>query len=206
MLSRGFTIEGLTITYFRRLAKAHDTLLQMGRWFGYRPGYSDLVRVYLARQRTVLEDEDCESVRRVRRNCQERECFPQAASRKYSGWVGDSPMITPREVRPLVMQSLPWLKPTAPNKMYNAKLVSQREPVFSPKGMAESPLRGECELGHNTGHRASGSGSRGSRPDHDRFTSNVRLDGNRSRTSGSECPSLFELARRLFRLCRSGQR
>ncbi len=45
-LSRGFTVEGLTVSYFRRRATAASTLMQMGRWFGYRPGYQDLVRLY----------------------------------------------------------------------------------------------------------------------------------------------------------------
>jgi hypothetical protein len=46
ILSRGFTIEGLSVSYFLRHAKTQDTLLQMGRWFGYRTGYLDLCRVY----------------------------------------------------------------------------------------------------------------------------------------------------------------
>ena len=46
-LSRGLTLEGLSASYFLRKAKAYDTLLQMGRWFGYRDGYSDLCRVWL---------------------------------------------------------------------------------------------------------------------------------------------------------------
>lgn len=46
-LSRGLTLEGLTASYFLRNARAYDTLLQMGRWFGYRDGYSDLCRVWL---------------------------------------------------------------------------------------------------------------------------------------------------------------
>lgn len=49
-LSRGLTLEGLTISYFRRNTKMYDTLLQMGRWFGYRPGYEDLCRVWLPQQ------------------------------------------------------------------------------------------------------------------------------------------------------------
>lgn len=47
-LSRGLTIEGLTISYMYRNTKMYDTLMQMGRWFGYRPGYEDLCRVYLS--------------------------------------------------------------------------------------------------------------------------------------------------------------
>lgn len=46
-LSRGFTIEGLTVSYFLRNSKMYDTLLQMGRWFGYRVGYEDLCRIYM---------------------------------------------------------------------------------------------------------------------------------------------------------------
>ncbi|MDZ8275711.1 Z1 domain-containing protein [Microbacterium aquimaris] len=46
-LSRGLTLEGLTSSYFVRSASAYDTLLQMGRWFGYRGGYEDLCRVWM---------------------------------------------------------------------------------------------------------------------------------------------------------------
>jgi hypothetical protein len=48
-LSRGLTIEGLTISYMYRNTKMYDTLMQMGRWFGYRPGFEDLCRVHLSR-------------------------------------------------------------------------------------------------------------------------------------------------------------
>lgn len=46
-LSRGLTLEGLSISYFSRNSKAYDTLMQMCRWFGYRPTYRDLCKVYL---------------------------------------------------------------------------------------------------------------------------------------------------------------
>jgi hypothetical protein len=45
-LSRGFTLEGLSISYFLRNTVFYDTLMQMGRWFGYRPGYEDLCKIY----------------------------------------------------------------------------------------------------------------------------------------------------------------
>lgn len=47
-LSRGLTIEGLTVSYMYRNTKMYDTLLQMGRWFGYRPNFEDLCRVHLS--------------------------------------------------------------------------------------------------------------------------------------------------------------
>ncbi|MGV0387973.1 Z1 domain-containing protein [Corynebacterium sanguinis] len=46
-LSRGLTLEGLVSSYFVRKASAYDTLLQMGRWFGFRRGYEDLPRIWM---------------------------------------------------------------------------------------------------------------------------------------------------------------
>lgn len=45
-LSRGITLEGLSISYYIRTTRMYDSLMQMGRWFGYRPGYVDLCRLY----------------------------------------------------------------------------------------------------------------------------------------------------------------
>jgi hypothetical protein len=45
-LARGLTLEGLSTSYFLRASRMYDTLMQMGRWFGYRPGYLDLCRLY----------------------------------------------------------------------------------------------------------------------------------------------------------------
>jgi len=45
-LARGLTLEGLAVSYFLRASRMYDTLMQMGRWFGYRPGYIDLCRLY----------------------------------------------------------------------------------------------------------------------------------------------------------------
>jgi hypothetical protein len=47
VLSRGLTLDGLMTSYFYRRAGASDTLLQMGRWFGYRDGYEDLCRLWI---------------------------------------------------------------------------------------------------------------------------------------------------------------
>ena len=45
-LSRGLTLDGLTVSYFYRRSMMYDTLMQMARWFGYRDGYRDLLRLY----------------------------------------------------------------------------------------------------------------------------------------------------------------
>lgn len=49
-LSRGLTLEGLSVSYYLRASKMYDTLMQMGRWFGYRPGYVDLCRLFTSRE------------------------------------------------------------------------------------------------------------------------------------------------------------
>jgi len=46
-LSRGLTLEGLCVSYFYRNTMMYDTLLQMGRWFGYRPNYDDLIKIWM---------------------------------------------------------------------------------------------------------------------------------------------------------------
>ena len=50
VLARGLTIEGLISSFFLRTSSQYDSLMQMGRWFGYRPGYEDLPRVWMTEQ------------------------------------------------------------------------------------------------------------------------------------------------------------
>jgi hypothetical protein len=49
-LARGLTLYGLCTSYFLRTARMYDTLMQMGRWFGYRDGYLDVCRLYTAQE------------------------------------------------------------------------------------------------------------------------------------------------------------
>lgn len=49
-LSRGLTLEGLTVSYYLRASRMYDTLMQMGRWFGFRPGYIDMCRLYTSEE------------------------------------------------------------------------------------------------------------------------------------------------------------
>ncbi|MEQ1786541.1 MAG: Z1 domain-containing protein, partial [Acidimicrobiales bacterium] len=137
-LSRGFTVEGLTVTYFRRATNMGDSLTQMGRWFGFRRGYRDLVRLYIARHarfgnRTVDLYEAFESI-----------ALDEAAFRhqlhQYADWEEDGhPAVTPAQIPPLVTQHLPGLRPTANNKMFNAVLDEQSEQPFTPAGYANDP-------------------------------------------------------------------
>lgn len=123
-LSRGFTVEGLTVSYYRRKTKQADTLMQMGRWFGFRRGYEDLVRLYIGRaepdgKSTVDLYEAFDAIVR------DEEAFRDEL-RRYAELDDGRPQITPKDIPPLVSQHLPWLKPAAKNKMFNAELVVRR--------------------------------------------------------------------------------
>ena len=52
-LARGYTLEGLSVSYFLRNTVFYDTLMQMGRWFGYRSGYEDLCKIYMPYNKIV---------------------------------------------------------------------------------------------------------------------------------------------------------
>ncbi|MET8651007.1 Z1 domain-containing protein [Nocardia aurea] len=121
-LSRGFTVEGLTISYFRRRASNMSALMQMGRWFGFRPEYRDLVRLYIGRSEVGAAKQDIDLYHAFEAICRDEEDFRQELT-QFAALVDGEPQITPAQVPPLVSQHLPLLKPTSPNKMYNARLV-----------------------------------------------------------------------------------
>ncbi|MEU0538336.1 Z1 domain-containing protein [Nocardia sp. NPDC005978] len=113
-LSRGFTVEGLTVSYFTRKTKQGDTLMQAGRWFGFRKGYQDLVRLYI--------DRDLYEAFQARL-CEE-EAFRNRIRELRDVDEGGRVTYSPREVLIKVEQHLPRLKPTSPPKMRNATTVS----------------------------------------------------------------------------------
>ena len=131
-LSRGFTVEGLTVTYFRRAVRMSDSLTQMGRWFGFRKNYRDLVRLFIDRGAKFG------ALRVDLYKAFEAIALDEAAFRDqlavYAEWDGDKPRVLPSQIPPLVSQHLPWLKPTARNKMFNAALEEQSDRVLSPSG------------------------------------------------------------------------
>lgn len=65
-LARGLTLEGLTVSYVLRNVGAADTLLQMGRWFGYRPGFEKLCRIHATSSLIADFSSVCESVEELR--------------------------------------------------------------------------------------------------------------------------------------------
>lgn len=107
-LSRGLTLEGLSISYYLAGSRMYDTLMQMGRWFGYRPGYLDLCRLYttdeLNRRYALITGAAEELYREF----------------DYMVALGSSP----REFGLRVQQHPDGLMVTAPNKMRSAQLLS----------------------------------------------------------------------------------
>jgi hypothetical protein len=113
-LSRGYTIEGLTVSYYRRVSGTADTLMQMGRWFGFREGYRDLVRVFLGVNEGRNKSDLVELFKNV---CQLEERFREEIKRYVRR--PNAPRITPRDIPPLV-QVTGQMRPTPRNKMFNA--------------------------------------------------------------------------------------
>lgn len=120
-LSRGFTVEGLTTTYYSRRTTMADTLMQMGRWFGFRRGYRDLVRLYIARNVPGPAGKPTDMYHAFETIVYDEEEFRKELARFATTNTLGEPMMTPRDVPPMVFQSQPWLKPTDPKKMYNAE-------------------------------------------------------------------------------------
>ncbi|WP_374417870.1 MULTISPECIES: Z1 domain-containing protein [Novosphingobium] len=103
-LARGLTLEGLCTSYFLRTAKMYDTLMQMGRWFGYRDGYLDLCRLYTTGEIVDWFGHIAEASEKMRSE------FDHMAA------VGD----TPRQYG-LKVQSHSVMTVTSPAKMRSAK-------------------------------------------------------------------------------------
>jgi len=119
-LSRGYTIEGLTISWFRRRSKYQDTIMQMGRWFGYRPGYRDLVRLYIGRHEPHGKNRHMDLYEAFEAICRDEEAF-RIELRRYMDMGG----IKPGQIPPLVQNTHPELMPVARNKMWNATIKSK---------------------------------------------------------------------------------
>lgn len=109
-LSRGFTVEGLTVTYYRRTTQQADTLMQMGRWFGFRPGYRDLVRLYIGRNEPLGKSGTVDLYEAFEAICRDEEDFRGQLAR-YAELIDGKPQLTPAQIPPLVSQHLPGSGP-----------------------------------------------------------------------------------------------
>ena len=104
-LSRGLTLEGLIVSYFLRNSMMYDTLMQMGRWFGYRMGYEDLCRVWMLEEAEGWYEHIADSIEELRDDLRRME----------------SVNATPREFGLRVRSHPDTLIVTARNKMGSGK-------------------------------------------------------------------------------------
>ncbi|MFF7437143.1 Z1 domain-containing protein [Streptomyces sp. NPDC008122] len=146
-LSRGFTVEGLTVTYYRRKTQQADTLMQMGRWFGFRDQYRDLVRLYIGREEPYGKGKTLDLYEAFEAICQDEEVF-RAQLAQYATMIDGEPQLTPERMLPLVSQHLALIRPSARNKMFNSELVEIRSPG-KPIEPAAYPL-GPTQTARNT--------------------------------------------------------
>lgn len=106
-LSRGVTVEGLLVSYYVRESPYYDTLLQMGRWFGYRGSYVDLTRLYSTRTIVTWFRDLATAEEELRRHVA----------------VYERRRLKPTQVAPKVRKH-PVMQVTARNKMRDAQEVS----------------------------------------------------------------------------------
>jgi Z1 domain. len=128
-LSRGLTLEGLCVSYFYRRSQMYDTLLQMGRWFGYRPNYEDMFKIWIAEEAI-----DWYGYITAAANELKIEIAKMKAANQ-----------TPRDFGLKVRQDPNSLIATARNKMRSATLVSR--PITVSGRLLETPrLKAEKEI------------------------------------------------------------
>ncbi len=108
ILARGLTLEGLCVSYFLRTSNQYDTLLQMGRWFGYRQGYEDLPRLWMPEALRVR----FQSLAAV-----------EAEIREDIGSYSRKPLVTPMDFA-VRIRRIPGMAIVARSKMRHARRVS----------------------------------------------------------------------------------
>lgn len=128
-LSRGLTIEGLTVSYFYRSTQMYDTLLQMGRWFGYRPQYEDLCRIYMTEEAYSWYEHITSAAEDVRRQIAEMNQLKK----------------TPKDFGLYVRASDVGLMITARNKMQSASSVVLKR-SFSGKLQEQTTFSKQSEI------------------------------------------------------------
>lgn len=113
MLSRGFTVEGLTTVYFRRVAAAMDTQLQLARWNGYRSYFEDLMRIYFGVAEPGNKLRPLRNLYEEFEGSSHRDALFRERLRRY-GEEGISPRVELPQFPAEGAAS--WLPPTAPGK------------------------------------------------------------------------------------------
>lgn len=92
-LSRGFTLEGLTINYFLRATNNADTLMQMGRWFGYRIGYLDCCKLFTIQDNIEKFNQASLIMEDLEEKFQQLSKMPDKTPKDFTIWIQNNPDI-----------------------------------------------------------------------------------------------------------------
>ncbi|MEO9470090.1 MULTISPECIES: Z1 domain-containing protein [Sphingomonadales] len=128
-LSRGLTIEGLCVSYMYRNTRMYDTLMQMGRWFGYRPGYEDVCKVHLSPDSIDWYAHIAEASEELRQ---------QIKRMRRDG-------LSPKQFGLYVKAHPDSLLITAANKMRSGEMITMKQ-NFSLKQLESYRLPSDCEV------------------------------------------------------------
>lgn len=90
-LSRGFTLEGLTINYFLRATDNADTLMQMGRWFGYRIGYLDCCKLFTVKENIDKFNEASLIMEDLEQKFEQLAKLPDKTPKDFTIWIRNNP-------------------------------------------------------------------------------------------------------------------
>jgi hypothetical protein len=90
-LSRGFTLEGLTINYFLRATDNADTLMQMGRWFGYRVGYLDCCKLFTVKENIDKFNEASLIMEDLEQKFEQLAKLPDKTPKDFTIWIKNNP-------------------------------------------------------------------------------------------------------------------
>jgi len=130
-LSRGLTLEGLMTSYYARESRQYDTLLQMGRWFGYRKGYEDLTRVWTTPRLQTWYQHISLVEEEMRTNLS----------------IYEEEGVTPADI-PVLVRDHQTLNVTAKNKL-GAALTTKSSYSYSNSQTFKLPLNDEELINHN---------------------------------------------------------
>lgn len=142
-LSRGLTLEGLMVSYYLRVSNAYDTLMQMGRWFGYRDGYVDVCRIYANNELLANYNHIAVAFEELRELFSEMSAEPDASPETFGLRVKDHPS--------MLITNLMKMRATTPVDLDFSGKQSETVVFFNRADVIENNIRATEELISNAG-------------------------------------------------------
>ena len=143
-LSRGLTLEGLMISYYLRVSNAYDTLMQMGRWFGYRDGYVDVCRIYANNELLANYNHIAVAFEELRELFSEMAAEPDVSPETFGLRVKDHPS--------MLITNLMKMRASTPVDLDFSGKQSETVVFFNRADVIENNLRATEELISNAGN------------------------------------------------------